>query len=425
MKDEITRILRLVSEGKLSPEDASELIDAFQDKKPSEEDSTQAATGESGEGTHENGGSNPPPPPGSKDPFKGFVDFLEGVERDITTNVDWKNIASQIRHGAQKGVDVIKKAAEDVKAGNLNLFYASENREVTLPLQISEGKVLKIENPSGSVTVTTGTTAEGKLTAKAKIRGNTVEEAKERAEAFSVMIEESDHHIQVRQPRQTAILVDFLVELPFGCPVDVRTESGDLHISGTGKNVKGSTQSGDIHVKGAAGLIELSIQSGDTHVEDCTPTALTFECKSGTVKLTNVNGNVNGRAASGDISIKGWSGKTLAVESVSGNVNAEIIEGISGQVTIRTVNGNTDLTLSDGNDCRVSLSTIRGDVHCNIPLDDEAKSEQIVNGRLGNGTGSLEVSGINGNINVQLIAAEPTVTPSSEAAEEASSEETN
>ncbi len=69
MKEEIQRISRLVAEGKLSPEDASELIEAFVAA-----DKAEAQT------------STPPPPGAPKDPFKGM---FENLERTVK-GVDWK-----------------------------------------------------------------------------------------------------------------------------------------------------------------------------------------------------------------------------------------------------------------------------------------------------------------------------------------------
>jgi hypothetical protein len=50
----------------------------------------------------------------------------------------------------------------------------------------------------------------------------------------------------------------------------------------------------------------------------------------------------------------------------------------------------------------VSLSTLRGTVTSSVALDDEARGDQRVTGKLGDGAGTLDVSGINGDINLKL-----------------------
>ncbi len=397
MKDDIARILKLVQEGKLSAEDAADLIDAFQNPEPSPEEASAE-------------GSTPPPPPGAaegqaakKDPFKNFADFMDNLERQVRESVDWKDVAQQARQGAQKGLDALKKAADEIKSGTVSvgLFGTSETREVTLPLTVPEGKTLKIENPCGNVKVSGGF-AEGSVSARAKVRGSTVEDAKAKAEAYTLVVEESDHTVVIRQPRIAALAVDVTVQLQAPSFVDVKTESGDVQISDTGAGAKVHSQSGNVLCRGLDGPIDLNAYSGDVHVEDCKSQMLSIESKSGDIRLSKVDGNINMRIASGEISLADCKGKTLSIESVSGNVTADFSEPITGTVNIRTVNGDASVAIPDGCDCRVSMSTLRGDVVSEVNLQDEAKSDQRITGRLGDGTGSIDISGINGDIEMKM-----------------------
>jgi DUF4097 and DUF4098 domain-containing protein YvlB len=95
-------------------------------------------------------------------------------------------------------------------------------------------------------------------------------------------------------------------------------------------------------------------------------------------------------------------GKVIAIESVSGDVTADIDVPITGSVNIRTVSGDAMIGLCDGSDARVSLSTLRGVVTCAVELEDEAKADQRITGRLGAGSGALDVSAVTGNITVEI-----------------------
>ena len=63
---------------------------------------------------------------------------------------------------------------------------------------------------------------------------------------------------------------------------------------------------------------------------------------------------------------------------------------------------NSSASIADGSDCRVSLSTLRGDVTTALKLEDEAKSDQRITGRLGSGKGSLDVSAVTGNVTLEM-----------------------
>lgn len=404
MKEEIARIMKLVQDGKLSPEDAAELIDAFHEERKEEEatppppqpdptsagePATNAEAGKADEG--------------KKDPIQGFVDMVEGIGRDISQNVNWKDISAQVRQGATKGYEALKKAAEEIKAGNLSvdLFGSTETPDVVLPLSVSAGKILKIENHCGNVKVTGGHES-GSITARAKVRGSSPEDAKAKAEAYTLVIEESDHTVLVRQPRTASCSVDMVIQLADKVMIEVRSDSGAVEVRDTGAGAKIVSQSGGVILRGLDGTLDVSVQSGDLDISDSKSGAASIESKSGSIRVSNLDGNLNARCASGDLEVKGWSGKTFSVESVSGDVTVDIPNPVSGTVNIRTVNGDTNLSIADGGDARVSLSTLRGSVDCGIELTDDSRTDQRVTGRLGEGTGTLDVSGINGDINVRL-----------------------
>ncbi len=401
MKEEISRIMKMVQEGKLSPEDAAELIDAFSNhSNPVEE---EVAGDESASSSTEPKVDTKGKGDKGKDPMKGFTDFMSNLEREVRESVDWKEVANQAKQGAQKGLDALKKAADEIKSNGVNFafFGSTEVKEVTLPLTIGEGKTLRIENPCGSVRVSGGF-KEGSVNAKAKVRGSSVDDAKAKAEDYTLVVEESDHSIIIRQPRIASLAVDLVIQIAGVANIDVKTESGDVSILDTGGGAKVNSQSGNVTLRGLNGPVDVTAQSGDLTIADSTSPMISVESKSGNVKLEKLDANVNLRVASGDVDLVSCKGKTISVESVSGNVRADFDEAVAGSVSIRTVNGDANVLMTDGNDCRVSLSTLRGEVACGLVLSDEAKSDQRITGRLGEGTGALDVSGINGDISVSL-----------------------
>ncbi len=402
LKEEIRRIMTLVQEGKLSPEDAAELIDAFTASETSEYDAPppppEDADGPTGPAAgHPNG----------KDPLKSFVDFMEGIGKEVSQSVDWQNVAKQVRAGTQKGFEHLKTGVDQIRQGKVNWswFAAYETRDVTLPLSVGKGKTLRIENPVGDVKVLGGQ-PHGAVTATARIRGMDADEAHEKAESYTIIIEESDHQVLIRQPDVSGLSVDLEVSLDTACAVEVRTSSGNTKIEGTAAGARVDTQSGNVTLRGLDGPIEVHSQSGNLELADSATSSATVEIKSGNIALSGVTGNVAARSASGNIAMKRGAGRSISVESVTGDVAVDLREPVSGTVNIRTVNGNAEVAVADGSDCRVSLSTLKGHVVCDLVLDDEAKQEQHVTGRLGEGNGTLDVSAVNGNIAMKLRAQE-------------------
>ncbi len=403
MRDEVKRILNLVQEGKLSADDAYDLIEAF-DSSPEEEPSkAEASASEKG--------APPPPPPGEgaggsasashKDPLKSLVEAIENLTKSAATAVDWKEVAKQARESASVARDTIKSGFEHVrKGGGFSFFGVYETKEVSLPLTVPDGKVLKIENPCGDIHITGGFDT-GTVTAQAKFRG-TGESAHEKAEAYTLVIEENDSAVLIKQPDVTGLSVDLHIQLAGSAPVEIRSESGDVVVSDTKAACRISTKSGDVRLKGLSGQVEISAQSGNLTVEDSSTSGVQLDNKSGNIVLRRVSGSANVRTTSGDIAIRDCELKTLAVEGVSGDVDADLRSPITGAVSIRTVSGNTLLAIPDGSDCRVALKTLRGSVACAIPLTDEARAEGQITGKVGDGKGTLDVSAVTGNVTVEM-----------------------
>jgi hypothetical protein len=394
MKEEIARIMRLVQEGKLTPEDAAELIDAL-NANESQESEPDAYQGDA---------ATPPPPPGSHEgePFRHFMDTIENLGKEVTQSVNWHEVARQVREGTKKGMEGLKTGMEQLKEGKVNFgwFSAYETKDVTLPLPTLVGKTLRVENPCGDVKISGGF-EEGSVSARARIRGADAEDAHLKANDYTVIIEESEHRVLIRQPDVSGLEVDLVIQLKEASQVDVKTSAGDVVVLDTGGGCRVTNQSGDIKLRGLSGSIEISTQNGDLTIDDCRTPSLAIENKSGDITLTNVAGNLNARSASGDVLIVNGGGQSISVESVNGDVTVDLVEPVTGTVSIRTVNGDATMKLPEGCDCRVSLSTLRGDASCGVELQDEAKMDQRITGRLGLGNGSLDVSAVNGDVSLR------------------------
>lgn len=406
MTDEVKRISKLVAEGKLSPEDAALLIDAFYASERSDE-----ATGEPGE--------TPPPPPGTeeatkasgttsasaKDPLRAFIDLIEKVSKESTESVNWQEVSQQARTSAKKGLEFLRSGIDELSKGkvnfNLGWLTTQETRDVTLPITLTNGKTLRVENAVGDVKIVGGFDV-GSVTAKARFRASSHEEARSKADNYTPIIEESDHLVLIRQPDVSGLHVDLEIQMPGSGTVEVRAESGDISVLDTKGGCRISGRSGDVKVRGLNGVVEITGESGDLTVEDVTSPAIALENKSGDITVTKVRGNLNARTATGDVTVRDLAGKSIAVESVSGTITLDITEPVTGSVNVRTVNGDAAVTIVDGADCRVTLSTLRGSVSTALDLVDCHRQDQRITGRLGNGSGTLDVSAVTGDIDLSL-----------------------
>jgi len=410
MKDEVRRIMQLVKDGKLSPEDAAELIEAFQDA-PDEPVSakTEEVKAESVSGTVQDESELPPKQevPGA-DPFKNLIGSIEKATKEVANSVDWKEISSQIRLGVGKGVDAIKEAANEAKKGKGpfgQIFTPQVSRTVELPLHVPEGKLFKVEAFHGDIRIEGGHDI-GSVSIEAGFRSYNNTEAEEMANKFMPSLEESDDSVTLKQLDQNGVVADIVARVAKGTAVSIRTASGDVFVGDTFASVTVVSSSGDVRIEQASGAAEVTLSSGEVRIRHSELKSTVVETKSGDVLLDHITGTANVRTASGDVTLYGFRGRSLSVEAASGDVTADLLEPVKGTTSIRTVSGNVTLHVPDGSDARVGLSTLRGHVECKLPLLDEMREPMRVTGRLGDGSGVLDVSAVNGDLFISLAGAE-------------------
>ncbi len=412
MKEEIARINKLVAEGKLSPEDAADLIDAFYNSEHEENVHAGASTA-----TSNGGAAQTSPPSGEaqhddksysteskpRDPFRAIIDTVERLGKEVTENVDWKEVTNSARTNAKKGLDALKSGLEEVSKGkfNVNWLFSTTTREIRLPLTIKEGQVLKVENGSGHVTILPDS-VESYVIAKAKVRGATQEDAKAKADAYTLVVESTEHSVEIRQPHVTGLDVDLEVFVAATPAVEVKSEAGNVTVRDTKNSCRITSTDGKLELAGLDGPIEVQAYSGDVVVERSNASNVLVENKAGNITVDHVTGNMNLRSASGNISIAQSSGKTIAVEAVSGNISIDVTEPVVGSMNIRTVNGNASISIPDGSDARVAVTTLRGFAETSIELQDRAQNDQRITGRLGDGNGTIDISAVTGNVSLNL-----------------------
>jgi len=415
VKEEIRRIMQLVKDGKLSPEDATELIEAFEDS------GTPEPVG--GGKESEPGRAKARPPGGARadapfaedseddeksgDPLRGLIGSIEKMAKDVAGSVDWKDIATQVRSNAEKARDAVKKATDDARRGKGpfgTIFGSHESKTVELPLDVPKGKILRIEGEAGDVRVTGGAEA-GSVTATATFRAHSAEEAKSKAELYTPVLEESDQFVLLRQPEGSDFSVDLEIYVPDGVPVEVRMQSGAVRVIDTRSSCRVIGRSGDVTVKGLDGTVDVSLYSGNVRIEDTKASVMTVETKSGDVKLIGVQGVMNVRTSSGDVRVVNGRGRTLSIEAAAGNVSVEMAEPVKGAMNVRTVSGDARVYVPDGSDCQVMLSTLRGSVSSTLEMTDLNQESLTITGKIGRGSGSIDISAVNGDVHLGLVDA--------------------
>ncbi|MEP0766724.1 MAG: DUF4097 family beta strand repeat protein [Fimbriimonadia bacterium] len=388
MREEIQRITQMVQDGKLTPEEASDLIEAI----------TAGSRTERAEGEEREEGAR-------RDTFDELFKAVDRVTRDAMERVNWPEIAEKIRSATRTGWDRIKTDLEQVGRGDWkNLFGRhTEEKKQELELDIEPGATLRFDLPNGDVKVIGGS-SDPKVVARAEIRGKDEEETRRRADAWTLLLEQTGDEAVLKIPGQGSgtVHTDLEVYVPAGVKLDVKTASGDVEIRNTRAAVKLTTHSGNCSISGAADRLTVVATSGDVSVKEFDGTQMTVETRSGDISLNEVHANINVRTASGDLSLNKVTGDAISAEAISGDVDVVFAEPFDGACNLRAVNGDIHIAAPDGSSCRVILSSISGEVSSGVSLRDEIRSEKRLTGTLGDGDGSLDASAISGDVSLEM-----------------------
>jgi DUF4097 and DUF4098 domain-containing protein YvlB len=410
VKDDIKRIIKLVQDGKLTAEEAAELITAIEDPQENQEGTAEesaAPGGSSDSAQQEKTEANSEAK--QEDPMSKLLGNIENMAKDVARSVNWSEIATEVKKGVTKAVDVVRQAAEDAGKGkgSWTFFSSQVSKKVDLPLVIPDGKILRVEGVSGNIIVQGG--AENpQILIEARFRAYNEEEAKQIAERYTPMLEESESHITLRHNETDHLQADVTAFVPVGIAVEIKSTTGDVKVVQTMAPVRVSTTSGDVKVSNATGSVDIHVNSGDISVSDSTPSLLTVESQSSDLTLSKIKGSANLRTSSGDISLNGWEGKTLSVEAASGDISLTLVEPVSGKVSVRTVSGEITIVAPEESDARVNLSTLRGHVRTDLTLKDDNREPTKVTGVLGKGKGAIDASAVNGDVSLLAPSAEAT-----------------
>ena len=389
MKEQVLRILRMVEEGRVSPDDAYDLMDAFIDFESSETTN----------GAPHSSSTPPPPPPGATDePFKKFVDSFEKLTKETIGGVDWNKVAGQVKTATKKGVEQLRESVDQISKGEFKMpwFGPSETRTVELPLDIAAGKTLRLERTHGDVKIIGGE-AVGNLRATVTVRGKDRDDAQQRAEQWTPVIEENGNGLVLKQAANS-LEEDIEIRIPRGVNLDIRVESGDVNIRDTFGTLRVDTRSGDLDASDFEGAVEIISAAGDVRLRNAKDARVDIENKSGDILVMNVDGSISIRSSNGDVRLKDVGGSTVGVETVSGDIDIDMKDPVDGSVNLRTVSGDVLIDLASGSNARVMLASLSGSVSSRIQLDDEQRTEERITGKIGTGEGTVDASAVSGDV---------------------------
>lgn len=187
--------------------------------------------------------------------------------------------------------------------------------------------------------------------------------------------------------------------------ITAKTVSGDIKAENLKERIELSSVSGNIVSKSLAGKVNLSVISGD--IDD--------NNSAGRLQLQAVSGEIESNSRANEVFVNNVSGNTrlklvevdeLKMSTVSGDSQAALVLQSSGVVKASSVSGAVELTFQQGVEADFRLkANAGGDLTNNITKQKAIDAKYGPSSKLyfqtGNGSGSVRVSTVSGDVIVQ------------------------
>jgi DUF4097 and DUF4098 domain-containing protein YvlB len=174
------------------------------------------------------------------------------------------------------------------------------------------------------------------------------------------------------------------LRVPAGSAVDVRTQSGDIHVRDLGGEAFVRSLSGDISVSGAV-RADVRTVSGDTSVEG-----------TGSMRVKTVSGDLEVRERAGPPAPA-----TIELESTSGDVRWTGACGAGCRLSAATVSGDVSLALDARSSFRFTMQSHSGGLEDGLGLQVSRASDRRrgadVEATFGKGEGSVDCRTFSGD----------------------------
>ncbi len=388
MNEELKRILRMVREGKITPEQAEMLIEAL-----------MAKPGEQGKRRQD-------------EAFEEAMEQLRKAFRGVDwrrIQQEWRRISEEIREQTRRGWEEAARAFRGMGRWDIDLrLGAVQDVEFDQTIDIPVGARLIVQNVLGDVRVrgVEGFT-QMRVHAEGSVRADEPEQATMTAQSWAPVIEQRGDVVFVRVARAGKFAsADVEITVPVSVSVEIQSTAGDVLVEDTRSGVSVESASGDITVRGAERAVRLVSASGDVTLEDTRADSAELETQSGDIQCENIGVmELRARTASGDIMVSRSTAKSISLATASGDLQLELATPFNGLAQLQSASGDITIGLPAGSHCTVRVICTDGEVRNQLGISMERNERGEWEGVFGEGEerGTLTARTIRGDVTLHTV----------------------
>ena len=291
-----------------------------------------------------------------------------------------------------------------------------DNREeqtdrTTKTLRLGANGTLALGNIAGDILVTRGGGADTTVEIVKTARGRDVADAKELLQLVQVDVSERAGRadIRTRYPsgddarrhnrRNINVTVAYNVTAPVGTRISVESISGSLKVTDIKGDVTANTVSGDVRISGAGRVGTAKTISGTVEIVDAqVDGVLEASSVSGDVVLRRVTARrIDAGSVSGHIKLDEVTCDRVGASSTSGGVSFAGPLAPSGRYELKSFSGEVRVALPAASGFELEAESFSGDIRTDYAVRG-TRGRRSVRGTVGDGSAVLDLTTFSGSI---------------------------
>jgi DUF4097 and DUF4098 domain-containing protein YvlB len=290
--------------------------------------------------------------------------------------------------------------------------------KVSQTVKVGDEATLDLSHLSGDVRVTGGAGNEIRIDATKRVRHRDAAEGKRLLDALRIDINNVGNRVEVRTiyPRTSmrgnniSASVDYVIAVPAGAGVALKSISGDLAVSNVRGEVRLEAISGNVNLTNTPNVALAKTVSGDVVARDIgTQTALVLGTVSGNVIGTRLKvRTLEAGTVSGNVRLSGSQIERLEAKSLSGDVEFDAPLAQGGRYEFTSHSGNVRIILAGNTGFELDADTFSGSVRSDVPVSlrsigqpgnrERRGSQRAVRGTYGDGSAILSIRSHSGSV---------------------------
>jgi len=299
----------------------------------------------------------------------------------------------------------------------------ADNREEqtdrqTRTLKLGANGVLALGNIAGDIVITRANGSETTVEIVKTARGRDVNDAREQLALVTVEVTERAGRADIRthypsgeearraNRRNLSTSVSYNVSAPAGTRISVESISGSVKVTDIKGEVSVNTVSGDVRIAGAGRVNAAKTISGSVEITDAQVEGpLESSSVSGDVTLRRVSARrIEAGSVSGNIKLDELQCERVSANSTSGGVSFTGTLARNGRYELKSFSGEVRLYLSGGNGFEVDANSFSGDVRSDFDIVTHGSEttkrgrRNVLSGTFGDGSAVLDLTTFSGSI---------------------------